>query len=298
MSNQISTAFVQQFTQGVMMLAQQEQSRLRETVLVESGVVGKSVFMDQVGKVSMVQKTTRHGDTPLVNTPHARRRINLARFEAADLIDDADKVRTLNDFQSPYLKNLAMAAGRQIDQIIIDQFFAAAATGETGSGTANFDSNNVVAVNSWAYGTGSGNAGLTISKLIEAKEILLGGEAIQPGEEAYIAASSKQLANLLATTEATSADFNTVKALVRGEIDTFMGFKFIHSEQLPVDANSYRRVPVWAKTGMGLAIGEDIVGRISERGDKSYSTQVFIALDMGASRLEEAKVVEIKCAES
>lgn len=297
MSVQITTAFVQQYLGNVLMLAQQQKSRLLNTVTTQSGVIGKSTYMDQIGLTSMEQVTTRHGDSPMITVPHSRRKIDLQDFHTGDMIDQLDRVKTLINPDNSYVQAMASAAGRQIDDIIISQFFASANTGETGSTSVAFPAANQVAVNSWKYGTGTGNAGLTVSKLTEAKVILWGGEAIDENEPIYIAVTGKQMANMLATTEATSSDYAAVKALVQGEIDTFMGMKFIRTERLATDGSSYRRVPVWTKRGMGLAIGQDVKGRISERPDKAFNTYVYFSMSMGASRLEESRVVEIKCLE-
>ena len=91
MSNQITTAFVQQYSSNVQMLAQQMGSRLREAVDVES-VTGKNSYFDQVGVTAAQVRTSRHASTPQIDTPHSRRRVCLADYEWADLIDDADKV--------------------------------------------------------------------------------------------------------------------------------------------------------------------------------------------------------------
>ena len=87
MSSQITTAFVQQYSANVQMLSQQMGSRLRDAVRVES-IVGKNAFMDQIGVATAQLRTSRHADTPQLDTPHARRRLSLADYEYADLIDD------------------------------------------------------------------------------------------------------------------------------------------------------------------------------------------------------------------
>lgn len=294
MSNQITTAFVQQYKAGIVALSQQKGSRFRNAVMVETGVVGKNTFMDQIGATTAVRIQNRHGDTPLINTPHRRRRITLFDYNWADLVDSTDKLKLLTDPTSAYSTNAANALGRAIDDEVINAAFATAATGEDGTTNVTWPAGNVIAVNSWAYGTGSGNAGLTISKLIEAKVFLMSGEAAD--EPLYFACSAKQIGNLLATTEATSSDYAAVKALVNGEMNTFMGFTFIRSERL-LTSSSNRRCIAFAKSGLGLAFGEDIKVRISERADKNYSTQVYCEMSIGASRLEEAKVCEVLCAE-
>ena len=102
---------------------------------------------------------------------------------------------------------------------------------------------------------------------------------------------------MLGTTQITSSDFNSVKALVQGDIDTFMGFRFIRSERLGTDANGNRQVLAFTNTSMGLALGKDIQTKISERADKNYSTQVYLCMTIGATRVEDEKVLEIACTE-
>ena len=103
MSTQITTAFVQQYSSNVSMLAQQMGSRLRASVDVET-INGKFAFFDQIGVTAAQVRSTRHGNTPQINTPHSRRRVGLADYEWADLIDDQDKVRLLVDPTSNYAK--------------------------------------------------------------------------------------------------------------------------------------------------------------------------------------------------
>ena len=108
MSNQITTAFVQQYSNNVQMLSQQKGSLLRSAVDVET-VVGKNAFFDQVGSALAVKRTTRHADTPQMDTPHARRRVSLVDYEYADLIDNQDKIRTLIDPTSSYASAAAFS---------------------------------------------------------------------------------------------------------------------------------------------------------------------------------------------
>ena len=96
MSSQITTAFVQQYSNNVQMLSQQKGSLLRGAVSVES-VTGKNSFFEQVGSAVAVKRTSRHSDTPQIDVPHSRRRISLVDYEFADLIANVDKVRTLID---------------------------------------------------------------------------------------------------------------------------------------------------------------------------------------------------------
>jgi hypothetical protein len=290
MSTQVTTAFVQQYSANVQMLSQQMGSRLRDAVRVEN-VVGKNAFIDQIGAATAALRTSRHADTPQMDTPHARRRLSLADYEYADLIDDQDKVRMLIDPTSSYARAAAAAMGRAMDDVIITAATGTASTGETGSGSASLDAT----ANS--VGSASSNDGLTIAKLREAKrkmDLL----DVDPSINRYIAVGPKQIEDLLGTTEVTSSDFNTIKALVQGDVDTFMGFNFIMTNRLSIDANDIRKCFAWAEDGLTLGIGKDINARIDERADKGYATQVYYCMSIGAVRMEEAKVVQIFCDET
>jgi len=284
MSSQVTTAFVQQYSANVQMLSQQMGSLLRDKVRVES-ITGKNAFLDQVGSVTAVEKTSRHSDTPQIDTPHARRRISLSDYEFADLIDQQDKVRLLIDPTSSYAQAAAMAMGRAIDDVIISAALGTAYTGETGStSTAN--------ANTIAHGSG----GLTVAKLRTAKQTLDLSD-VDPSIPRHIIVSPRQISDLLNITEVTSADFNTVKALANGEINTYLGFNFIVSNRLALSSTT-RSCIAFAQDGIALGIGKDVNARIDERADKSYATQVYYCMSIGATRMEEDKVVEVQCTES
>lgn len=305
MSFTVTDAFVQQFTGTARQLAQQTQARLRGKVL-EDQVTGESAYMEQLAPTTARKRTTRHGDSPVANIQHLRRRLALYDYEQGELVDKLDKVRLLIDPTSEYTQALSAAMRRSQDDEIIGCAFATAYSGHAGATALTWPNGNSessptspagtqVGVNDWTYGNGSGNSGLTISKLISAKVALDAAEGDE-GEERYIAVKAQQIGNLLATTEATSQDYNTVKALVNGTIDTFMGFNFIRTERLQADSNSYTRVIAWRKSALGLGIGKDIEGQLSQRADKSYAWYPYLCQSIGATRLEESKLVEIKCA--
>ena len=79
MSTQITTSFVEQYSKNVQALVQQKGSKLRGLVHYES-IRGKTAFFDQIGSVAAVKRTSRHADTPQMNTPHARRRLTLETY--------------------------------------------------------------------------------------------------------------------------------------------------------------------------------------------------------------------------
>jgi hypothetical protein len=108
------------------------------------------------------------------------------------------------------------------------------------------------------------------------------------------------LQDLLRTTEVTSADYNTIKALVDGNINTFMGFTFkrISNKIMPLDAVADVRTCVaWAKSGIKITdSGKEV--HIDVRPDKSHALQIRTVAALGGTRMEEVKVVAVMCDES
>ena len=286
MSTQITTAFVNQFSDNVQMLSQQLQSKLSDKVRTAT-VNGEKAFFDQVGSSAAVARTSRHSDTPIVDTPHSRRMCVMTDYEWSDLIDKSDEVRLLIDPSSVYAKTAASAMNRAIDDAIITAATGSAFTGKTGSTSTALPSGQLIA---------HGSAKLTLAKLREAREILDVND-VDESINRYFAISPQGMTDLLEDTSITSADFNTVRALVQGDVSEFMGFRFVKSTRLAKSGN-IRTGFAWAEDGILLAVGQSPMARVDERSDKSYSTQVYYCMTVGATRMEEEKVVSVAYDES
>lgn len=286
MSTQITTAFVEQYSSNIQMLSQQKGSLLRDKVRLES-VVGKNAFFDQVGSVTATVRSSRHSNTPQADTPHSRRRVSLVDYEFADLIDDLDKVRMLVDPTSSYALAAAYAMGRAMDDAIISAATGSADTGVAGGTSVALPAGQIIA----EAGTGR----MTIAKLRQAKEILDLAD-VDPSLPRHIIVGPKQISDLLGTTEVTSSDYNVVKALASGDVNSFLGFNFVVSNRLAA-ASSIRDCIAFVSDGIALAVGKDVTARIDERADKGYATQVYYSAAFGATRMEEDKVVKIQAYE-
>lgn len=283
MSFQITTAMIDQFHSAFQVMMQQDDSRLESAVRVES-INGKREFFDQIDATAAVKRTSRHADTPLISTPHLRRMVQTADYDWADLIDNFDKLKVVADPQGAYLKNAVNAMKRAKDDAIIAAFIATAYGGVDGTTTYTFDTSTKQILHA--------STGLTLAKVLSAKQRLDTDEVSEEGR--FIVCGSKQINNdLLNTTEIKSSDYNTVKALARGEIDTFLGFKFIRSERLVV-GSSIRYCYAWQKDSVLLAVNSDIITDIAPRKDKNMAIQVYTGMSIGATRMDEKGIVQIQ----
>lgn len=307
MSQQITEAFVQQYNANVMMLSQQKGSRLESKVRKESQK-SKAQFFDRIGTVAAVKRTGRHAATPQMDTPHSRRMVTLEDYEWADLVDDQDKIRMLIDPTSQYAMAAAWAFGRSKDDVIIAQALGTAYSGEAGTVS-------VVHPNTQKYAANDGTSfsNLNVRTLRKVKMMF---DAAEVEGKRFIACTASQIENLLSETQVTSADYNSVKALVQGEVNSFLGFEFIRLERLALTSvttataasgvvgsgasltGTNRAVIAWAEQGVLLSTGEDMVSKMSERDDKGYAMQVYSRMSIGGTRMEEEQVIEIVCKEA
>lgn len=300
MTDFITTAFVQDYKTTVMFLAQQMGSRTRDLVSVDTykGMAGKAV--EQFGKTKAQKRTQRHADTPLMDVNQDARWVYPTDYEWAELIDDQDKLRMAIDPTSPIAQAGAFAMGRSIDDEILGALYGAAKTGQTGSTTTNFDTaNQVVGPN---FGGTSTN--LNVEKLREAKRIFQANNIDLDQEELWMLVTSKEADALLGLTQVINTDYNDRPVLVDGKVTRFLGINFRHIEFTSSDfANSAsmlngsnRYCPVFTKRAMHLGIWEDTTARMSQRDDKGYATQVYLRHTIGATRIDEKRIVRVECA--
>ena len=285
MSDQVTTAFVQQYSTNVAHLLQQKGSKLRDSVMTSTATGKAAKAVEQVGAVNAQKRTTRHADTPLISTPHDARWVFPVDYEWADLIDDQDKVRMLINPQSPYAVNGAYAMGRAIDDEILGAFFGTSKTGENGTTDEAFSGQTVTAGSSGA---------LEIGQLLEGKRILMENEVDLDNDQIFMAITAAQHEDLLGMADIKTIDSNSTKVLVDGRVRAFLGINFITTERIPGAGDDPTLCPMWAKSGMHLCVWNDITTKISEREDKSYATQVYLKTTIGATRLELGKVVRIQ----
>ena len=317
MSFNVNTAFVQQYSTNVMMLLQQQGSKLRNTVQTMKFLGKAASVAEQFGSVSPVRNQSRHSDTPLISTPQDKRWMYPNDYDWADLVDSQDKLRLLIDPTSSYAMAGAWAMGRAFDDEIISAFFNSNNTGENGtSATGTLYSYNSNSQSVAATTGASAATGLNIAKLRSAKRKLMEGYVDVDNDQLICVISAKQHDDLLNEAQAISLDYNTKPVLVDGRISSFMGFNFIVSERIPGAAGfntainpsistgssdgtyttgSRWMVPVYAKSGMAMGLWNDIQTSIDRRPDKRNSYQVYVTGTVGATRMEEKRCVLINC---
>ncbi len=283
-------------------LLQQHASRLDKYVSVQRDLSGKVVFLDQFGILDFAEKTERVQPTVLNDAPTTRRSMRPRIFTQAIGYDEFDAAK-LGDMDVPVSKtieSLQAAAGRRMDDVMIDGFLGTNYVGQDGLTAVTFNENQQIDQDYVDSGTPA-NSNLTVAKLRAALQMFEENEAWnqdapQFGDQLVIAVTSSQIMSLLRETEVSSYDFNNVKALVEGKIDTFMGFKFIRTQRLP-KTGSTRSCLAWVKSKAQFGIWNDFKVKLSIRDDMEEALQIRAKFACGATRLQEEGFEKILCDE-
>lgn len=294
----IPAFFPTEFSTNWEHLCQQAISKLRDMVIIDK-VNGKEKSYNQMAPVEMTQITTKAATTNITDTALAKRWLRPLQYEKADLFDewDAELLGQIALPTSEVVKNHANAYSRALDKIICQAAVGTAFTGDTGTTAVALPNAQKIGATFVESGTQT-TSGLTIAKLREAKFRLDDAETNED-EERILVCSGKQIQDLLREDKATSADYNSVKALVAGHIDTFMGFRFkrVNKSFLAFDAGtSVRSCFAYVRSGIRLTdAGRKVY--VDVRPDRSHSLQLRTTASIGAARMEEVKVVQIDCDE-
>lgn len=280
--------YAQQYSDNIMQLAQQGGSKFWDTAYQKTNVRGKNFFQDQIGEWTMTKKVGRNPQTPSSDPNLARRMAIMDAYQDNVLLDRSDELKVISDPRSSYTIAAGKAISRQIDDVAIEALGGDARTGETGSTTTVLPASQII--------TASGT-GLTFDKVKDAQRILNDND-VEP-EDRYFATSPQGIADLMGITQATSSDFATLSAIQDGKFDgrSWMGFHWIMSTRLNLVSND-RQNFAFHKYGLCIGLPEGPFVRTDERADLSYSWQVYYELNIGATRLEEERVVRVDTDES
>ena len=280
MSISLSNAFVTLFDAEVKQ-AYQGKAMLVPAVRQRRGVEGSTVKFPKVGRGVATIRVPQTDVTPL-NVGFSTVTLTLADYNAAEYSDIFSQAKVNFDERQELVQVVAGAMGRRQDQMILDAL--------TASSTSLTVANSI----------GGTTTNMNIAKLREAKRLLDKGNVPPDGRHIIIHANG--LSNLLSETSVTSSDFNSVKALVQGEINTYLGFQFHvlgdRSEGgLAIDGSLDRTCFAFHKDAIGYGEGIAMRTEINYIPEKTswLVNEVFSA---GAVAIDDEGIVKITCRET
>lgn len=280
MAVSISNAFVTLFDTEVKQ-AYQADAVLRNTVRLRTGVTASTHKFPKIGSGVAQVRVPQTDVTPL-NVTYSQATVTLGDWIAAEYSDIFNQAKVNFDERSELVQVVSKAIGRRADQIILDALAA--------SSTSLTVSNDI----------GGTDSNLNVAKLREAQRLMNAGNV--PMEDRFLVIHASNLSNLLSETAVTSSDFNTVKALVQGELDTFLGFKFItlgdrtEGGLAGGGSGADRTVYAYHKSSVGMAEGMGVRSEINYIPEKT-SWLVSSMFSAGAVAIDAGGIVAISCRE-
>jgi len=271
----LSTVAITQFRAQFINVYQMIERKLAGTVMEVRGVVGNSYKFPTAGKIILHDRGAYSSPIPASEVDYHFRTVVFSDKIALVPSDIFEQAETNASERQNLAKTAAYAISRWEDQFVIN---AAAGGTET-----------IV----------DGATNLPIAKIIEASTKLNIQNVPKMGRHIMIHAN--QLGSLLSEEEVTSSDYNTVRALVRGEIETFLGFKFhvfgdMDEGGLP-KTGDIRTCYAWQEDSMGIAYSISPTVTV----DWDPRIQSFIVVPKvraGATALLPSGIVKIDCDET
>ena len=277
MAINVSTAFVDLFDSEVKQ-AYQAESVLRGTMRTRTGDAGNTVKFPTIGKGVATLRVPQTDVTPL-NVTYGQVTATMEDYIAAEYSDIFQQSHINFDERSELVQVVSKSIARRMDQIMIDALNAATGTS--------------------AVATTIGGAGtnMNIEKLRATAKAM--NEKNVPSEGRNLLMHASQLDALLGETEITSQDFASVKALVQGEINTFMGFNILtmgDRDECGIPKPSTRTCFAWHKDSMGYAESMAQKTEVNYVPEKT-SFLVSSMFSAGSVSIDGEGIVKISCTE-
>jgi hypothetical protein len=280
MAIQVSNAFVTLFDSEVKQ-AYQGQRMLAGLTRERTGVEGSTVKFPKIGKGSATVRVPQTDVTPL-NVSYSQVTATMEDYIAAEYSDIFNQQKVNFNERQELVQVVAGAIARRMDQVVLDALAAASSPSTVSNDIGGTDSN------------------LNVAKMRAAKKALDANNV--PSEGRILVIHANSLDSLLGETEVTSSDFNTVKALVQGDINTFLGFNVVtlgdrDEGGLPIDGSSDRTCYAFHRDALGLGIGMGQTSRVDYIAEKT-SYLVASMFSAGAVAIDDEGIVTITCRES
>lgn len=294
------------YSQNVQMVAQQMGNRFRAgvTEVRATGQAHRAVALFDAGEGEVAEERGRRNfDIPVPRS--ARWLIRPDEIGTGETLDEEDKLDAAMDPTSILMQTHMNRIQRKIDDRILGTERNSAGTfsvaysgilGRASSGKRAETQTDLPAGNFIAHAS----TGLTYDKLREAQEALELADFGVDNDELFCAISPKQRTDLLNIAAATGTSLNafTLEQLKTGKPTTLLGFTWVFTTRLPLDANGNRMCPIWSKRNIILGVWKDITGRMWNDGSARNKPVIEVAARMDCVRAEDAGVRVIECVEA
>lgn len=268
MATNVTSAFVQQWSDDVKHVFQQKGSKLLDSVRQARNVTGSTYNFHVLGSV-VANSKTRDSDLTLLNPTQSVVTCTLTDKYAPIQIDKLDELKTNVDLRAEFVKASASSIGRAVDDLIITAASAASTTTATTTG------------------------GLTFAKLQEIITFFNANDVDQ--EDRVLVVGAKQLTEALGIQQLTSADYMNVQAIINAGFGTALGMKWVLSTRLPL-ATVNRTCFAFNKQALGAAIGQDITTEVNYVPQRAANL-ITSMVSLGSVIIDQTGIVKMNCVE-
>lgn len=328
MTHTIEKHYINAYRSGLESAFQQSTSILSPYVEWEAQE-GEFDSYDRVGIADDMKETkTRYGTNPVSEIEHERRWVFTRDFEQGKMIEPKDIEKVANDPTHAYTQAFLASAARKKDDLILQTIEAPASTGKkfgdgqvtmvgTTSGKITVGAvsnatNNIVTDTRYTVTAGSvegidiaqnytggtaADTGLTLAKMKAIRETMIGTFGITQDTVLNMFVGRRQLNDLLGIDEVINSDYAVRKALAEGSVTTFMGFRFINSERLPV-AGGVRSCYVLVPKSVKMALRKGITANMWNLPDRKNIPYMYFAMGIGGVRMWGENLARVRCVES
>ena len=297
----IDQVTAQKFASVLYLLSQQMGSKFATKVRNETVASAELAYFDTLAEDDdTALKTGRHDGTPISEADFGRRRVVPYPWTNKKVLDKEDLDRMLPDPRSPVAMNQVRSLGRKKDDLLIAAALGTASIGKAGGSSVEFkdESRSINGDGSvttlGTLATPAVEVDISLEKILTMMR-LFNEEDVDPDIPKHWAITPKEVEDMLNIEKLTSSDYNTLRALQKGSFnETFAGFNFFWCNRLTVDGTdgTTTRTIAWAQDGLILASIGDISTRIEEAERLDFAWVLFSKMDLGAVRMEGAKVHE------
>jgi len=270
MATNMPNSFIDQWGAEVHVLYTQKSSKLRDCIRTVTGVTGSTHKFHVFGNVTANTKT-RGADVTGLDPSQTVVTATLADAFAPIYIDKLDEIKTNASARAEYVKLSTSALGRYTDDVIIGAFDAAT----PGTTIAH------------------GSTGLTLAKLIQAKQALDEGDV--DADDRVLVVSPAAIADILTEEKLTSADYMQVQGIINGEVNKALGFTWKVSTRLSLNTTT-RDCYAFSKSAMALAVGQDLTTTVDWVPEK-VAHLVNSYLSLGAVAVDPTGIVKVQITE-
>jgi capsid protein len=293
----ISDAYKIEYARNVQLAVQQKTSRFEQGFTYHGDWRGREmIFEELIGATSAIIDGNRGGDTPNIDANVEPVGVVPRQIEWGKLIEKEDAIKALTDYQSPFVQNGAAAIVRGRDSVFASALFGNRLIGQDGATSTAFVSTGRVVTNVVGSSDGATAVGMRVRKIQRAKRLLRAQYVDLDMEDLWGAMNAQgheELYNDLITINTDTAKMAYIDH-DKKFVHEVAGVKFVSFEGLAdYDTNNFGGA-IWAKSGMHYGDFSPLETRAEPNPAKKFRIQTYMENWWGASRSEDAKVIQLQ----